>query len=111
METENNLDCTCGTDSGCVMHDRAQTQHTPGPWKIVKKGVFNIRFVGADGFGIADTTEVDEREKANARLIAAAPDMLEALKYIVAWKPKDWNPETARDMAQQAIAKAEGRKP
>jgi hypothetical protein len=37
--------------------------------------------------------------------------MLEALKYIVAWKPKDWNPETARDMATAAISKAEGRMP
>jgi len=50
--------------------------------------------------------------EADARLIAAAPELLEALKYIVAWSPDGdkWNAERARDMARAAIAKAEGQK-
>lgn len=41
-------------------------------------------------------------------LFAAAPDLLEALRYIVAWDGDDWNACQARDMALRAIAKATG---
>jgi len=90
-------------------------QHTPGPWEIVEREQDTPRIVGPDGQAdvaiLGTGAHTTEEEEANARLIAAAPDMLEALKYIVAWKPKDWNPETARDMATAAISKAEGRMP
>jgi hypothetical protein len=46
--------------------------------------------------------------EANATLISAAPDLLAALEYIVAWNGTTWNAETARDMARRAIAKATG---
>ena len=101
--------------------------HTPGPWEysrmrlppkekdrrcgFVVNGpdvsddlpvrVCDLRCpVGVDGFSEGE---------ANARLIAAAPDLLAALQYIAGWQPENWNPETARDMARAAIAKAEGR--
>ena len=44
-----------------------------------------------------------------ARLIAAAPELLAALKYIAEWKPEGWSAERARDLARAAIAKAEGK--
>lgn len=61
------------------------TTHTPGPWKIVTAtvGVNETIFhdppqvVCERGSFIADT------DRRNARLIAAAPDLLEALEIIV----------------------------
>ncbi len=105
------------------------TQHTPGPWTVEtwnyamatpprkeltitaeKDAVAKV-----NGLWRSERTvsEIDERqeEKANARLIAAAPELLAALKSIteayqkmfetmpVAWQTYD-------DIAQSAIAKA-----
>ena len=59
-------------------------KHAPGPWKLVGyAGHLNIEQdhdVIKHMPVIASTTNVSERGYANARLIAAAPDMLEALK-------------------------------
>jgi len=57
--------------------------HTKGPWKVVDVG---------DGFRIAKDNLIlvsiynrDETSEANARLIAAAPEMLEALENVRWW--------------------------
>ena len=51
------------------------TSHTPGPWKA------SGRYIAAGGYHLAVTTnappEMDQEWKANARLIAAAPQLLE----------------------------------
>lgn len=49
-----------------------------------------------------------EAQAATAHLFAAAPLLLDALRYIVGWAPEGWSAETARDMALAAIALAEG---
>ena len=55
-----------------------ELKHTPGPWSIRQESVWSV---GTDHemtalvYGCTDT-----EEEANARLIAAAPDLLEALK-------------------------------
>ena len=86
--------------------------HTPGPWKVAKYQVGTVvtnyepkegRTVGyscGNDF-VADLDDgkyhkyLDEKEReANARLIAAAPDLLDALKDAVAKLEKD-----ARDTA------------
>ena len=87
------------------------SKHTPGPWSSnhltsaplkewslkVKKG----RRV------IAEVPYQDYTTWTNARLIAAAPDLLEALRAAVA----DWDEEVSRgrwlDAARAAIKKAE----
>lgn len=52
-------------------------QHTPGPWEVAKGC---DQYVAAGGFWVASTMGVrGEEGAANARLIAAAPDLLEAL--------------------------------
>lgn len=54
-------------------------KHTPGPWKAVPHG---SRIYGPDGYELAATSYEWQRTsttEANARLIAAAPDMLAAL--------------------------------
>ena len=68
------------------------TKHTPGPWELAwedgKHGVvgattegkllFVVGIVGND----EETAHRNDERKANARLCAAAPEMLEALEYI-----------------------------
>jgi hypothetical protein len=69
--------------------------HTPGPWSI-HPGAFNgARIDGPNGRGVAHATQRDphptfgegitqQEADANARLIAAAPDLLEALQEATA---------------------------
>ena len=68
--------------------------HTPGPWKVNKlvTGYYSINPV-AGGVTIARCDTLDpfsEKQQANARLIAAAPEMLEALIEVYsAWRHTD----------------------
>jgi hypothetical protein len=64
--------------------------HTKGPWRVVEE---NKEFVVEAENGCvavvgatlrASTVEVHERSKANARLIAASPALLEACKLALA---------------------------
>jgi hypothetical protein len=97
--------------------------HTPGPWKIPTpwNGFSEIR--GGKGelvFGLAagsvDEKQPDEVCEANARLIAAAPDLLSIVERFVALPGGSWHPERhageeaeLRIAARAAIAKAKGR--
>lgn len=61
------------------------TKHTPGPWEFKSYADFDIDITSEDS--VIATTGHDpsysyEEEKANARLIAAAPDLLELLKSL-----------------------------
>jgi hypothetical protein len=60
-----------------------------------------------DGF-LADLCRGDGDRAAHARMMAAAPDLLDALKAAVSQLPDRCEHE--REMAAYAIAKAEGRK-
>ena len=90
------------------------SKHTPGPWMKDDDG---DRVVDLAYFIVAEVDGVDEAEvEANARLIAAAPDMLEALREVFAAHPNHtWLPGlSARErlafrQVKAAIAKAEGR--
>jgi hypothetical protein len=73
---------------------------------------------GRDFVVIGDGVHVLVRDEADARLIAAAPDLLEALKWLLD-NGEDPHPLTGRDPtvrredigpARDAIAKAEGGK-
>jgi hypothetical protein len=61
------------------------SKSTPGPWEVVR-GRFK-RSIEVFGGGKAMTEMWDrgdnETQEANARLIAAAPDLLEALKGLI----------------------------
>lgn len=60
------------------------TNHTPAPWKILDQAPpFQIG-IGTEKYTIAFTSvnvdrTLDEIQQANAKLIAAAPELLEAL--------------------------------
>lgn len=100
---------------------------TPGPWRYTKAAPSGDRGIYADGTGIfaeafADIRRAGENNateaEANAHLIAAAPDMAEALKAVadhfgpfagITINGKH-DPEDVRviDMVQAALGKARG---
>lgn len=93
--------------------------HTPGPWHA-KTNHF-IMATEKDPKVIAEIVDdpafPDGTQTANAHLIAAAPELLAALKLIMPWvepdDPKLTNSDEARRdlaVAEAAIAKAEGTK-
>jgi hypothetical protein len=95
------------------------TKHTAAPWHIGTPPPNGEQTIGAqNGMMVAiATTGVGMKEEtlANARLIAAAPELLKALKGIVAFCDEDMQHrvQTSREydiktLAQTAIAKAEG---
>lgn len=90
------------------------SQHTPGPWKVN-----SLTRIEAADFGLVASIRgglESPETHANARLIAAAPDMLGALKECVIEisqlrnvRKLTTSEEVALDLARSAIAKAEGR--
>ena len=85
--------------------------NTPGPWRITDemRGVGNVRVHGvesASGHGSVANCGADDTGAANARLIAAAPDLLEALQSVADfWAGGDIPAEIDAAM-RAAIAKA-----
>ena len=63
-------------------------EHTPGPWKVVGTEIWGANVKIASGRGAYDEKD-RQKNKANARLIAAAPDLLEALRKILHWYDTD----------------------
>jgi hypothetical protein len=112
------------------MTNDTKTQHTPGPWSASDDGIIPVVVANLEtGIGIAEVSSVlragplDFREvAANARLIAAAPDLLEALRWSETILHQYWTATTteeknhyaadipsALETMHKAIAKAEGR--
>jgi hypothetical protein len=75
------------------------TAHTPGPWHLNGGKPYWIE--GADDLHVADVATY-----ADARLSAAAPELLEALEYIM--DSTNYNLMDAATKARAAIAKARG---
>lgn len=87
------------------------SKHTPGPWKVipVKTGYYIDSRCGP----VADTMDFDDEygsieSEANARLIAAAPDLLEAARALLDLAERHGWLHVAVNAARAAIAKAEG---
>lgn len=82
------------------------TEHTPGPWKCDSSRV-HTSIETNEGLHIAMVSYGNvtmEKHLANARLIAAAPELLEALEYYI----DNGDDHKAIDKARAAIAKAKG---
>jgi hypothetical protein len=98
-------------------------QHTPGPWIknvvptsagsaiTIQSADHRIAIIYVDGIrkGIDDELPRSIENRANARLIAAAPDLLEALQHLMVAHGEQL--DYAFQQAQDAIAKATGEKP
>jgi hypothetical protein len=92
--------------------------HTPGPWKYRQATRTTHQTIGLGPRGLLVIK--NEVSDADARLIAAAPDLLDTLRELVeivdaAISAGDWkvdgccDPSLSLDWARAAIAKAEGR--
>ena len=88
---------------------------TPGPWEIQDAGpgtIRGLRFrVVTDEKFIAKTSDGLEEARANARLIAAAPEMYETMKAILAVvnDPGPIFPGTAiGEKLREVLAKVDG---
>lgn len=88
-------------------------KHTPGPWTFVQGGsgnfpTWNVR-IGSNLITLPFASSMDTLD-ADARLIAAAPDLLSALNAMlthIGMDEDEWNKPTF-DQARAAIAKATG---
>ena len=95
--------------------------HTPGPWNIEEDSMRDELSIGHNRVsvgrreialvGVGYEEDIDQEQRANARLIAAAPELLEALQTLVTFS--DFNDEESHatfvrqlDGARAAIAKA-----
>ena len=91
------------------------TEHTPGPWIINPSDPHPVNGyrIMSERFGrlayVARWTAYQEEGAANARLIAAAPDLLEALTAIRESFKTGGGMFKAQELAEKALAKAEGR--
>lgn len=94
------------------------TKHTPGPWMADHHPINGNIWVTSQSVDVAACSGDDATGKANAALIAAAPDLL-AAAHLAAdifrrakWLPGGTDPEAvALSALLAAIAKAEGRAP
>ena len=92
-----------------------KAEFTPGPWKCIKDEMFDGRIVPADAYGnsrgdgpICQVFNAYGRKDNNAHLIAAAPEMYEALRNI---ENDDGRiPASIWNMRNAALAKARGEK-
>lgn len=102
------------------------TKHTPGPWTMHPRfsdgaevrSIAQVAWCGAAAaYGESGNQNIDAAEAcANARLIAAAPDLLAVCEGLVAWWKADGISGNATldalsDKARAAVAKAKGTKP
>ena len=71
---------------------------------------YEAPFEVAEVWGIDDDTEHDERSRANAQLIAAAPEMFKALVYGLDNLEYGSDIEDFKEVAEAALAKATGDK-
>jgi len=100
-----------------------RSAHTPGPWRVVEGGIC-LHVVSTDAGFSTGCISFDGRGLANAHLIAAAPELLDALAVAVrtirtwhglgmganeaqAWALYQASPEMRQITA--ALAKTEGR--
>ncbi len=94
-----------------VMENR--NKFTPGPWRVGDNGatVFGPKTAAVSPRTIATLTKVPmvlNETKANARLIAAAPELLEALLFIQDTWAFTEDDNCTRELLAHVIAKATG---
>ena len=102
-------------------------KHTPGPWRVEWRGEKERPGIESDSaslsvviYGVKSDDDcgihgrTPDEERANANLIAAAPDLLEALEVLtlaIGLTPIAGNKDALQesfDIARAAIAKAKG---
>ena len=104
----------------------AAADHTPGPWTaeiLPHRDGYNYVHVKSEQGDIIEPTKAYDIEQANGCLIAAAPELLEALRYALVGVehhaeefktkfPSKWESSRIKErleFCRATIAKAEGR--
>jgi hypothetical protein len=91
--------------------------HTPGPWEATQPDDFDAIWVLRNGTTVCVVSSggvKPEQARANAALIAAGPDLLEACQKLIDYRnrnTRNWQTEKAEDyfrMIRLAITKATG---
>jgi hypothetical protein len=89
------------------------TKHTAGPWHIARFEASTVEIRNERGLIVAEVGDSSVEDEADARLIAAAPELLEALDILVANLTNDLECDGHRaeddvrvKLARAAIAKA-----
>jgi len=96
-------------------------KHTPGPWELKSDPAHYDTLSSIEGGGMKNRPRCNRElmaevggfadvktQESNARLISAAPDLLEALELIVATHQDGGWPTASIVVAQAAINKAKG---
>lgn len=84
-------------------------QHAPTPWHVsLARGRSCLAIDDAKGLEIAILTRPHGTTNADASLLAAAPDLLAALRTIADTEAQYLGGDATRELARIAIAKAEG---
>jgi hypothetical protein len=99
------------------MNTEVKISHTPGPWSFDERFnwisapngdtiAIDVLLTHPKGYIVTD----DPQRQANARLIAAAPDLLRALEGMLEWarRVKQLNPGLEIANAMNAVNKAKG---
>lgn len=96
----------------------SESKFTPGPWRIGNPGekggigvdatdhADGLNFEVCEVWGVDVDSQHDERSQANAKLIVAAPDLLDALQSLVRHAEALGRHCELYDKARAAIAKA-----
>lgn len=94
------------------MSDR---KFTPGPWRVAGDTNHDTRRIyGPDGYMVADAGRIPKRREqemdANARLIAAAPELFKVAEMLVNLEAHEWAqiPAPIMRAAIEAMGKVEG---
>lgn len=100
---------------------RENVNHTPGPWStkeghdvIIKMQITGHELIASCGVKWLTKNGKYQEACANARLIAAAPELLEACKqarthYKALFTQTSWKDSGILELIEKAIEKAEGR--
>lgn len=88
-----------------------ETKHTPGPWHVGVRQAHRIIY-DQTGWAVADATVYHGKEShgemlANARLIAAAPRMADAIRFVLSDLNSELDHE-ARLILESALNEATG---
>lgn len=84
-------------------------KHTPGPWVLNKAHSTRVDLINTrKGDAIGEIVFADVRNPADARLIASAPLLLEALRDLLSATEETYDSRHEREAALDAIAKATG---
>ena len=115
VANERGRDCGRGCGFDCEGRGEMTTKHTPGQWTFQPCEEYENSFyvMCEEGYCIATTHDGvrgDKNADANARLIAAAPDLLNELLSILDWAVTERAPLRNQEIKsiRKVIAKATG---